>query len=263
MALKTPVREAAKKSGKALRERIELLDLLRGGAMVLVVAYHILYDLKFIYGLDIPRVITPGQPETEVVHICFLWVLFAVSGICAGFSRNSLKRGAALYILGFGITLVTAVFMPGELIVFGVISCFGACMVITSLLRQWLDRISWQAGAVGFALLWLIFRNFYRGGELDFIFTSLTVTLPECDFLYPIGIKGVHFRSSDYFPVIPYLFMFLAGNFLYKPISERRLPERFYRVRSGALGFIGRHTLLIYIIHQPIILLILEILLKK
>ena len=261
MAVETPVRtSAAEKTG---RERIEALDLLRGGAMLLVVAYHILYDLKFIYGKDIPRAVTPGQPEIETVHICFLWVLFAVPGICSGFSRNSLKRGAALYILGFGITLVTAVFMPGELIVFGVISCFGACMVITSFLRKWLDRIPLQAGFIMFALLWFIFRNFYRSGEIDLIFTSVNVPLPECDFLYPIGIRGAHFRSSDYFPVIPYLFMFLAGNFLYKPVSERRMPEWFYKIKSGAVGFIGRHTLFIYIVHQPIILLILDIFLSS
>ena len=60
MAVETPVRtSAAEKTG---RERIEALDLLRGGAMLLVVAYHILYDLKFIYGKDIPRAVAPGQP---------------------------------------------------------------------------------------------------------------------------------------------------------------------------------------------------------
>ncbi|MDE6593229.1 MAG: DUF1624 domain-containing protein, partial [Oscillospiraceae bacterium] len=242
------------------RGRVEMLDLLRGGSMILVVIYHILYDLKFIYRLDIPRVLVPGQPEIEAVHICFLWMLFGVSGICSGFSRNSLKRGAALYILGFGITMVTAFFMPEELIVFGVISCFGACMCITSLLQPFLDKLPWQGRLIGAIVLWFILRSFHRGGEIDLIFTRLYLTFPECDFLYPIGIKGANFRSSDYFPLVPYLFMFLAGNALYKPVSERRLPGWFYKVKSGFVGFIGRHTLAIYVIHQPIILLVLGIL---
>ncbi|MCM1579571.1 MAG: DUF1624 domain-containing protein, partial [Ruminococcus sp.] len=168
-------------------------------------------------------------------------------------------RGAALYILGFGITVVTAVFMTSELIVFGVISCFGACMCITGLLQPFLDKIPWQGRLIGSVLLWFVLRNFYKGGEIDLLFTSVNIPLPDCDFLYPIGIKGANFRSSDYFPVIPYFFMFLAGNALYAPVSGRCLPEWFYRVKSGVIGFIGRHTLLIYVIHQPIILLMLEI----
>ncbi|MCM1577229.1 MAG: DUF1624 domain-containing protein, partial [Ruminococcus sp.] len=89
---------AVEKELTSARERIEILDLLRGGSMILVVIYHILYDLRFIFGADIPRPLIPGQPEIEAVHICFLWVLFGVSGICSGFSRSSIKRGAALYI---------------------------------------------------------------------------------------------------------------------------------------------------------------------
>ena len=127
------ITEAAKK------ERIAALDILRGGAMVLVMLYHLLFDLRYIYNIPIPRPITPGQPETETVHTCFLWVLFAVSGICTRYSKDPIKRGAFLYIAGWLITFVTSYFIPSELIVFGVLSCFGACMVICGLLRPSLD----------------------------------------------------------------------------------------------------------------------------
>lgn len=229
------------------KSRIALLDILRGTAMIYVVLYHTTYDLKFIYGRDIPAVITPGNTVFEHFHTLFLWILFAVSGICAGFSRSSLKRGAFLYIIGWLITFVTSVFMPSQLIVFGVLSCFGACMVITDLIKPLLNKIPWAALLIMSLILWLIFDN---------------VKLPvpaNAAYLYPIGIRAEGFRSADYFPIIPYIFMFWTGNALYRPITQRELPERIRSMRSGILGFIGRHSLIIYAVHQPLLMLIFTI----
>ncbi|MCM1524926.1 MAG: DUF1624 domain-containing protein [Ruminococcus sp.] len=254
----------AKKPAAAAKERIAVLDVLRGAAMILVVIYHILYDMKYIYRFDVPRALTPGQPELEFVHTCFLWVLFGVSGICCGYSRDPLKRGAFLYIVGFLITVTTALFMPDELIVFGVLSCFGACMVITAFIKPLLDKADFRVILIISLLLWFTLSDLYRSGYIHLGFADIAVQLPKsCDFLYPIGIRGEHFKSSDYFPVIPYIFMFLSGHALYRPISEHKFPRRFYTAFSsggGALGFIGRHSLIIYAVHQPLLILIFEIL---
>lgn len=248
--------EAAKK------ERIAALDILRGGAMVLVMLYHLLFDLRFIYKIPIPRHITPGQPETETVHTCFLWVLFAVSGICTRYSKDPIKRGAFLYIAGWLITFVTSYFIPSELIVFGVLSCFGACMTICGLLCPLLDKIPWQALLIASALLWIMLMDFHRSGTIHLFVTDITVPLPAVDlYLYPIGIKSGEFYSADYFPLIPYIFMFLFGYALHVPVKEHKLPEAFYRMNCPLLEFIGRHSLLIYAAHQPIMLLILELIL--
>lgn len=242
------------------RERIAMLDALRGGAMLLVIAYHILFDLKFIYGVSIPRVITPGEPEIEFVHNCFLWVLFAVSGICSGFSHDPIKRGAFLYIAGWLITAFTSVLLPSELIVFGVLSCFGACMVISGFISPLTDRLSPRILFIVSVLLWLMFADFSGSGIIHLFFTSITLPMPEnISYLYPIGLYGEDFFSVDYFPVIPYLFIFLAGRALYRPIKEHKFPHFFYCSGSAFLNFIGRHSLIIYAVHQPIILLILEI----
>lgn len=242
------------------RERIEILDLLRGFAMILVMLYHLLYDLKFLYHADIPPIITPGQREFEIFHTGFLWILFAVSGICLGYSRDPVKRGAVLYIVGWLITFFTSCFMPDMLIVFGVLSCFGACMVITGLIKPVLDKIPWQALLAVSLVMWLITRNFASTGELDLIFVKIPIPMPEMrDYLYPMGIIHNRFYSMDYFPVIPYIFMFLTGYALHRPVSQHKLPDFFYRVKSGAIGFIGRHSLVFYAIHQPLMILILNL----
>ncbi len=244
-------------------KRIEALDLLRGGAMVLVVIYHILYDLVYIYKIDIPRPLVPGQPEIEFVHICFLWVLFAVSGICSGYSRDPVKRGVVLYIIGWLITAVTSYIMPSQLIVFGVLSCFGACMAITSLIRPVIDKIPPYLLAVMMILLWIMFSDFHRGGIIHLGFTDITVPLPAAgDYLYPVGIKSRYFYSSDYFPVIPYIFMFITGYAVHGYVRSGRLPKWFYRSSPDALkviGFIGRHSLIIYALHQPVLLAVFSV----
>ena len=76
-------------------------------------------------------------------------------------------------------------------------------------------------------------------------------------YLYPLGLTASDFASADYFPVIPYIFMYFAGRGLYKPVNNGWMPDRLYHMRPGVLAFIGRHSLLIYVLHQPLLLGIL------
>ena len=235
------------------QRRVGMLDLLRGGAMILVVLYHLLYDLVNIAQVNLPRWLTPGLPVMEGVHTGFLWVLFAVSGICSGYSKNLLRRGVLLYLAGFAVTLVTMLWIPTFPIVFGVLSCFGACMVLTDLCEKWLDRIPWPIVTLLGVILWMIFADFDHG-VLHFGVKNVAISLPDVRYLYPLGIKSSSFLSRDYFPVIPFVFMFLAGSGLYRPIAKGSFPKWFYSSHSRPVEWIGRHSLIIYAVHQPILI---------
>lgn len=235
------------------RQRVKILDILRGGAMILVIAYHVLYDLVFIKGIVLPVWLTPYGPIVEAVHTGFLWVLFAVSGICSGYSRNLLRRGVGLSFVGFAITVVTVLWLPDYAIVFGVLSCFGGCMILTALCSKVLDAIPWPILTALGILLWIVFMDFSKG-VLHLLFTDATFALPNVEYLYPIGIVEKNFYSIDYFPLIPYLFMFWAGRGLYRPISKQQFPKWFYNANCPVLEWMGRHSLLIYVVHQPILL---------
>lgn len=235
------------------RKRVMMLDLLRGGAMILVVAYHLLYDLVYIAQVNLPQWLTPGNAIVEGVHTGFLWVLFAVSGVCSGYSRNLLRRGVWLYLAGFAVTLVTTLWIPDFTIVFGVLSCFGACMVITALCDKVLDRIPWPVLTALGVILWMVFADF-SDGMLHFGIKDVALSLPNVGYLYPLGIKHSSFSSADYFPVIPFFFMFLAGRGLYRPIAKGSFPRWFYASHSRPLEWIGRHSLIIYAVHQPILI---------
>ena len=236
------------------RNRVGLLDMLRGFSMIFVMTYHLLYDLIFFSGMEIPFFFSDAM---DVIHNFFLVILFSVSGICAGFSGNVLKRGATLFLMGEILTLVTAAFAPGNLIVFGVLSCFGASMLIYGVISPVLKKFPQLAVFAVFAALSIIFFNFHRDGSLYFIVDSVKLNLPhDSAYLYPIGIKGNGFYSMDYFPLIPFGFIFLAGTGLSEIFAKKELPQFFYKARLPVINFCGKYSLWLYIIHQPVFLLI-------
>jgi uncharacterized membrane protein len=80
-------------------------------------------------------------------------------------------------------------------------------------------------------------------------------------WLLPLGLMPQHFRTADYFPLLPWFGIFLigicAGNTFYRD-GERRFSLRLTATRiTRPLAFIGRNSLLIYLVHQPVIIGIL------
>ena len=69
------------------------------------------------------------------------------------------------------------------------------------------------------------------------------------------------FISGDYYPIIPFIFMYLAGYFA-AHIAQgigKTAPSWAYANPLPALASLGRHALPFYLLHQPIILGILEL----
>lgn len=234
------------------QNRVEILDMLRGFAIIFVMVYHLLYDLVNFGGMDIPFFYSEAM---EIIHNIFLVILFFVSGICSGFSRNIFKRGAELLLLGELLTLATAAFFPDNTIVFGVLSCFGSIMLVYGFAAPYLQRLPQGAVFVIFAALSLIFFNFHRDESLFFIVDTVKLNLPhDRPWLYPLGITESSFRSADYFPLIPYGFIFLAGTALSGYFKNGEAPNFLYRARLPIVNFCGMYSLWFYVIHQPIFL---------
>jgi uncharacterized membrane protein len=233
------------------QNRVFAIDAVRGFAMVYIMLYHLFYDLIAFANVKLPFFFTDWW---EVLHIVFVSLLFIVSGISTHFSRNSLKRGVIIFFFGQLITLATAVVGnitkdKSVLIIFGVLTFIGISMMLYSMIRPGLEKLNipWIALFIVSILLFVIFE----------IFPPHTFISSNNIWLYPLGIIGSGFYSSDYFPLIPYFFIFLAGTSLAAPILSRKFPNFFYRLRLKPIEFIGRHSLLFYIVHQPAIMVIL------
>ena len=69
-----------------------------------------------------------------------------------------------------------------------------------------------------------------------------------------LGFPNPGFFSTDYFPLFPWFFLFLTGHFLHRLLEEKDLNQRlFSRGQVPVLNWMGRHSLIIYLLHQPVL----------
>ena len=235
-----------------LKKRYNLIDALRGFALINMTAYHFLFDVFMVYGVNTGWAAHPLVIAWER-FICISFIL--ISGVSLHFSNHAYRRGIIINLCGFLITAVTFFAMPSQTVWFGVLNLIGCSMIICNALRPFFDRINPYLGA-GVSLL--LFAVFYGVPERYIGFFNIKLfDLPG--FLYQfryaafIGFPDSGFRSSDYFPVITWIFVYILGYFLWRIIKQYG-KENIFRQRVYFLDFLGRHSLIIYLLHQPVLI---------
>lgn len=213
-----------------------------------MVAYHFCYDLRYLYGLPL-RFMDERSGFCWQQMIC--WTFILVSGASAALSRRPARRGMAVLGCGMLLTVVTFLIMPGQRIVFGVLHLLGCAMLLTAGLLPLLQRLSPAAGAAGSFLLFLGTRWISSG--LLFGVRIFEPGMVSTNLFAPLGIYGPGFFSADYFPVIPWYFLFLTGYFLFGVLRAGGAGGLLSR-KIPLLSAAGRHTLPVYLIHQPILM---------
>lgn len=240
--------------GAGPRTRVGFLDEVRGLCILLMVLYHGAYDIIYIFGVEIPAFHWPilrfAQPFVAGIFIL-------ISGICCRFSRSNLKRGVVALALGLAMSAVTIFVMPrfgmsGQGIYFGILHLLGTGMILFALLRKGLDVLPPAAGFFLCGLLALVTWRTRQGvvGIPGLLELQLPPALAQIPWLIPLGFSGA---GADHFPLLPWIFVFLAGSYLGIPFALRQMPQGFYRSRSRFLGFVGRHTIYVYVLHQPVV----------
>lgn len=223
-------------SGTERPARIELMDALRGLAVCLMVLHHFLYDLCEFLGA--PWWLFTN-PVFDVLHYFFAGLFIFLSGISSDFSRSNLKRGAKAMALALGITLVT--YFMDMTIVFGVLHLLASCMLLFGLTRKlWEALPAWVLPVLCLALIFL------TAPCAD----GVTTQTPH---LWLFGFTTPDFASADYFPLPPWFFVFLLGTWAGRYVKAGRLPQWSYTARAPRLALVGRHALLLYVLHQPLL----------
>lgn len=230
--------------------RYHLLDFIRGICILLVVGYHILFDLSEVFGGQ--YAFFRSTAMTNFRH-CFVGTLVILAGISCSFTRSNLKRGIKTIFWGMVITAVTTFLMPSQQITFGILHFFGSAMLLCGLLETPLKKIATIPGILISLFLFLTTWNLYRG--IWGIPGLFTLSLPEMGHRFPLFILGFRtgHSSSDYYPLMPWLFLFLIGVFLGRFFKAGNVPAVFKKNPLPILTTIGRHTLWIYLIHQPLV----------
>ncbi len=242
--------------------RYNALDSLRGLLLISMALYHALYDVVYIKGIPLPWYTGPGGYVWQQ-SVC--WGFIFLSGFCFGFSRHPLRHGLVVSGAGALVTLVTWVTMPEQRILYGVLFLLGAAGLIQcAAWRVWsrlkLPPCPARLGLVLFGALFFLTRGVPYGylGFEGIRLMDLPYWLYRSPWLTPLGLPGPGFWSSDYFPLVPWLFLYLCGYFLWRLIGSGPLMEK---LRPGVrpLAFLGRHSLFVYLLHQPVLMLVFMI----
>ena len=221
---------------KETRKRIEIIDALRGAAVVLMVIHHFLYDC--VEFLDGPAWLF-SNPVFDILHYLFAGLFIFLSGVSSRFSRSNIKRGLIVIAVAVVITIVT--YLMKMQILFGILHLLGFSMVFFGLTRKFWDLI--QGKYTAFVYLILIAAGAIVTGYIDI----------NSEYLWMLGWTYPGFVSYDYFPILPWLFVFLLGTWAGIYIAEHRLPDGFYTFKVPLFPAIGRKALIIYILHQPVL----------
>ena len=227
---------------KEKQKRIELIDALRGIAVVLMVIHHLLYNL--VNFLDAPEWLFTN-PVFDVLHYIFAGLFIFLSGVSSRFSRSNTRRGLIVVAIAAGISAVTYYMeMP---IWFGVLHLLGFSMLFFGLTRRQWDMIPKKAAPVVYIALVV------AGAVATANLSPSSGHQWARGVLWVLGWSQPGFISYDYFPLLPWLFVFLLGTWAGVYIKERKLPEWFYEAKFPIFPAIGRKALIIYILHQPVL----------
>ena len=224
--------------------------MVRGIAIIMMVGFHLLFDLEYFGLIDIPLyegtlglfAFSIGTLFLLVVGISLHLSYEAVRGRMdrAGIRLKYFGRGTGVFGLGLLITAFTYLAIGNGFIVFGVLHLIGLSIILAiPFLGRW--ELSLGAGALALA-----------GG----------VILADHSYPFPwllwLGLRPEVFYTLDYFPVLPWFGVVLIGTSLGYAFFPHR--TRRFRVASSpparpisALAFLGRYSLVIYFLHQIVI----------
>lgn len=226
--------------------RIDLVDVARGTALLAMFVYHFAWDLSFY------RLIA-----TDIVaHAGWRWFAHSIAGTflalvgvslvlatrqrldTAGYLRRlALVAGAAALV-----TAGTYAFMPDAYVFFGILHHIAVASVL-ALPFLMLPTLAVAGAAVtAFALPHLGVHPLFNS-----------------DLLLWIGLGDRPIRSGDFVPLLPWFGCVLAGivaaRFALRMIGEERLAAWRATSRPAALvAAMGRHSLPVYLVHQPVLI---------
>lgn len=240
-------------------KRYPVLDNIRGITLISMILYHGMWDLVFLFQKDV------AWYRGEIGYLwqqSICWTFILLSGFCWSLGRKKGRRGLIVFGAGAALSLVTVLVMPDNRVIFGILTFLGSSMLLMVPLNKWLKQCRPETGLVCSMVCFTIFRNINRGGLgfESFQLTDLPEKLYRNMLTAYVGFPPKHFFSTDYFAVFPWFFLFMAGYFLYRTMESRGWMHCLESGNLPAAGWIGRHSLIIYLLHQPVLFLVMQLL---
>lgn len=241
-----------------LEPRFWEVDAARGAAIIMMVLYHLLYDLDTFGGYDIESTSGFWGGFADVTAFMFVFLVGISLSISSSKARaigqperdafrKYLKRGARIF--GYGMLITAAFWISGlgGAVIFGILHLIGASIVLAYPFRN--------LGALNAGLGTLIVALGLYVGAQELVLEGLPGIL-----LAPLGVTPADLLMPDYRPLLPWFGVVLlglfAGDAIYGGENPRRKPAGSSPRLAGTrpLAFLGRHSLVIYLLHQPVLI---------
>ena len=240
-----------------MEKRIWELDFLRGVCVTAMIFDHVLYDLTYVF--FVPFSALPAYFDWDVRTVIRIGVVLSfvlLCGISCSFSRSNLIRGVKLAGVALLLSAVTKILdlVQGDgdrfIIVFGVLHMLAASILIYAILEKFISGKPLLIIGILLAAIGVYFNIalYYAPQGLE----TLSILLPLRG--------GIH--SADYFPLLPGAGFLLIGAFLGPVLygeKKSRFPLKGEPRLSRPFMFAGRHALIFYLFHQPLVLGILSL----
>ncbi len=223
------------------KARYLYLDVWRGIAIVMMIVFHFVYDLSHFKYLDIDFNREPFWLNFRILIITLFLCLVGVSLQMAVTRTLNIRRyvrrigqligAATLVSIGSYLTF------PDSPIYFGVLHFIAMASVLGLLFKKlfWMNFVL-GLGVIGFGI-------WFQAGLFD------------SPFWYWVGLMNEVSATVDYVPLIPWFGVVLIGMFLARVIEKYELLSLAKQRGSWLVEMLawgGRHSLLIYLVHQPL-----------
>ena len=225
--------------------RLPLIDSLRGVAITLMIAYHFCYDLTYFRFVQFDFYRDPFWLNARTLILSLFLLLVGVSLTLAAERRLPWRRYLRrLLIIGLcagAISLSSYALFEQRWIFFGVLHFIAVASVIGLPFVRW----RWPSLLLGSGLI-----------ALDRLYSHTLFDQPGLQW---IGLMTHKPPTEDYVPLIPWFGLVLIGIFLGRTLLlQSNLKSAAARTPGAAplriLGWAGRSSLIIYMLHQPILI---------
>ena len=238
------------------KKRYLLIDGIRGLAITNMVILHFLYDVHIVYGKNPAWY---SQPHIRIWQQSLSLTFVFIAGFVWQLGKiNNFRRGLFFNLCGLAISAITSLVTPTEPIWFGVLNFMGCAVLFMIPLHKVMCKVPPIIGMTVSFIAFVLFKNVHRGyigiGGIKLLF--LSKNLYRIKILTPFGFPYPGFISYDYFPMFPWLFLFFAGYFFYLFFKRRDLWKKSAYQNIPMFSRIGQKTLWIYLLHQPITMLV-------
>lgn len=243
---------------EAGKNRYELLDTIRGITLVSMILYHGIWDMVYVFGAKWDWYQGKGAYVWQQ-SIC--WTFIFLSGFCWALGKRPFKRGLTVFLGGMIISLATLIFMPENKVLFGILTFLGTAMIVMIPLDKILCKVPRLPGTVISFSFFLLTRN-VNNGWLGF--EGLKIFRLPSGFYQGnasafFGFPGAAFFSTDYFSLFPWLFLFICGYFFFFTAKRNHILERYCKQGIKPFTTIGKYSLPVYLLHQPVLYLLIKI----